>query len=110
MAGGADFRCALGGDDGRARFKPTGRGMREARTPARLRYAKSLSAAERDDVSYSKFSKTLRIPEASVKRLVHQLRVRYRALLREEVGRTVEKPDEIDDELRYLSAALTAAE
>jgi DNA-directed RNA polymerase specialized sigma24 family protein len=67
-------------------------------------------AAERDDVSYSKFSKTLRIPEASVERLVHQLRVRYRALLREEVGRTVEKPDEIDDELRYLSAALTAAE
>jgi len=67
-------------------------------------------AAERDDVSYSKFSKNLRIPVASVKRLVHQLRVRYRALLREEVGRTVEKPDEIDHELRYLSAALTAAE
>ena len=39
-----------------------------------------------------KFSEALRIPEASVKRLVHQLRVRYRALLREEVGRTVEKP------------------
>jgi len=67
-------------------------------------------AAERDDVSYSKFSKTLGIPEASVKRLVHQLRVRYRALLREEVGRTVEKPDEIDDELLYLCAALTAAQ
>ena len=67
-------------------------------------------AAERDNVSYCKFSKTLGIPEASVKRLVHQLRVRYRALLREEVGRTVEKPDEIDDELRYLCAALTAAQ
>jgi len=67
-------------------------------------------AAERNDVSYAKFSKTLGIPEASVKRLVHQLRVRYRALLREEVGRTVEKTDEIDDELRYLCAALTAAE
>ena len=66
-------------------------------------------AAERDDVSYAKFSKTLGIPEASVKRLVHQLRVRYRALLREEVGRTVEKTHEIDDELRYLCAALTAA-
>jgi DNA-directed RNA polymerase specialized sigma24 family protein len=67
-------------------------------------------AAERDDVSYSKFSKTLDIPEASVKRLVHQLRVRYRTLLREEVGRTVERLDEIDDELRYLCATLTAAE
>jgi RNA polymerase sigma-70 factor (ECF subfamily) len=55
-------------------------------------------------------SKTLGIPEASVKRLVHQLRVRYRALLRDEVGQTVEKPDEIDNELRYLCAALSATE
>jgi RNA polymerase sigma factor (sigma-70 family) len=67
-------------------------------------------AAERNNVSYSKFSKTLGIPEASVKRLVHQMRVRYRAFLREEVGLTVDKPDEIDDELRYLCAALSATE
>ena len=66
--------------------------------------------AERKDVSYSKFSKTLGIPEASVKRLVHELRRRYRSLLREEVAQTVEGPDEIDDELRYLCAALIAAE
>jgi RNA polymerase sigma-70 factor (ECF subfamily) len=38
------------------------------------------------------------------------LRRRYRALLRDEVAQTVERPDEIDDELRYLAAALTAAE
>ena len=67
-------------------------------------------AAERNNVSYSKFSKALGIPEGSVKRLVHQMRVRYRALLREEVGLTVEKPDEIDDELRYLCAALSATQ
>ena len=67
-------------------------------------------AAEREDVSYSKFSKALGIPEGSVKRLVHQMRVRYRALLREEVGLTVEKPDEIDDELRYLCAVLSATD
>ena len=67
-------------------------------------------AAERTNVSYSKFSKTLGIPEASVKRLIHQMRVRYRALLREEVGLTVEKSDEVDDELRYLCAALSATQ
>ena len=67
-------------------------------------------AAERNNVSYSKFSKALGIPEGSVKRLVHQMRVRYRELLREEVGLTVAKPDEIDDELRYLCAALSATE
>jgi DNA-directed RNA polymerase specialized sigma24 family protein len=68
----------------------------------------SCLAAEREDVCYAKFSKTLGVPEAAVKRLVHRLRDRYRALLREEVARTVEKPDEIDDELRYLCSVLTA--
>jgi RNA polymerase sigma factor (sigma-70 family) len=66
-------------------------------------------AAEREDVSYASFSKTLGVPETAVKRLVHQLRKRYRALLREEVAETVEKPEEVDDELRYLCAALAAA-
>jgi RNA polymerase sigma factor (sigma-70 family) len=67
-------------------------------------------AAEREDVSYAKFAKTLGLQEAAVKRLVHRLRERYRALLREEVAQTVEGPAEIDDELRYLCAALSAAE
>ncbi|PYL63703.1 MAG: hypothetical protein DMF20_11995 [Verrucomicrobia bacterium] len=70
----------------------------------------SCLAAEREDVSYAKFAKTLGLQEAAVKRLVHRLRERYRALLREEVAQTVEGPSEIDDELRYLCAALSAAE
>jgi RNA polymerase sigma-70 factor (ECF subfamily) len=65
-------------------------------------------AAERQDVSYQKLSKVLGVPEASVKRLVHQLRVRYRDLLRAEVAQTVEKPQDVDAELRYLCAALAA--
>jgi RNA polymerase sigma-70 factor (ECF subfamily) len=69
----------------------------------------SCLAAERGDVSYAKFSRTLGLPEAAVKRLVHRLRERYRALLREEVAQTVEKPDEIDEELRYLCSALATA-
>ncbi len=70
----------------------------------------SCLAAEREDVSYAKFAKTLGLQEAAVKRLVHRLRERYRSLLREEVSQTVEGPTEIDDELRYLCAALSAAE
>jgi DNA-directed RNA polymerase specialized sigma24 family protein len=66
-------------------------------------------AAEREDVRYAKFSKTLGLSEVALKSLVHRLRERYRALLREEVARTVEKLDEIEDELRYLCSALTAA-
>jgi RNA polymerase sigma-70 factor (ECF subfamily) len=65
-------------------------------------------AAERQDVSYQKLSKALAVPQASVKRLVHQLRVRYRDLLRAEVAQTVEKPQDVDAELRYLCAALAA--
>jgi RNA polymerase sigma factor (sigma-70 family) len=65
-------------------------------------------AAERQDVSYQKLAKALGVPEASVKRLVHELRVRYRDLLRAEVAQTVEKPEDVDEELRYLCAALAA--
>lgn len=69
----------------------------------------SCLAAEREDVSYAGFSKVLGIPETTIKRLVHQLRKRYRLLLREEVAETLEKSEEIDDEMRYLCAALAAA-
>jgi len=70
----------------------------------------SCLAAEREDVSYANFAKTLGVPEASVKRLVHQLRKRYRALLREEVADTVESPEQLEDELRYLCAVLATTQ
>ena len=66
-------------------------------------------AAEREEISYEKLGKSLGVPHSAVKRLVHQMRVRYRELLREEVAQTVEKPEDVDDELRYLCAALAAA-
>src|SRR6266700_3099550 len=50
---------------------------------------------EREEVSYAKFSKTLGLSGEALKSLVHRLRGRYRALLREEVALTVEKTDEI---------------
>lgn len=70
----------------------------------------SCLSAEREDVSYENFAKILGVPETAVKRLVHQLRKRYRTLLRQEVADTVENPDQLEDELRYLCAALAAAQ
>jgi DNA-directed RNA polymerase specialized sigma24 family protein len=67
-------------------------------------------SAERADVSYVDLSKRLGAPEATVKRLLHELRERYRALLRQEVADTVEKPESIDEEVRYLCAALAAGQ
>jgi RNA polymerase sigma factor (sigma-70 family) len=69
---------------------------------------RSCLGAEREDVSYSTLSQTLGVPEATVKRLVHRLRQRYRTLLREEVAETVADPAEIDDEIRHLCGVLAA--
>jgi RNA polymerase sigma factor (sigma-70 family) len=70
----------------------------------------SCLAADREDVSYATFARILGIQQTAVKNLVHRLRERYRTLLREEVAETVSSGNEIDDELRYLCAALSAAE
>jgi DNA-directed RNA polymerase specialized sigma24 family protein len=42
----------------------------------------------------------------ALKTTIHRLRGRYRELLREEVARTITKPAEVEEELRYLRAAL----
>ena len=42
----------------------------------------------------------------AVKVAVHRMRLRYRELLREEIGHTVEGPEQIDEEIRDLFAAL----
>jgi DNA-directed RNA polymerase specialized sigma24 family protein len=64
--------------------------------------------AEREDVSYETLAHALRVETAAVKRLLHQMRLRYRQLLREEVAETMENPADVDDELRYLCSALAA--
>jgi RNA polymerase sigma-70 factor (ECF subfamily) len=65
-------------------------------------------AAERADVCYAELGRQLGIEEGIVKRVIHRLRGRYRELLRDEVARTVEKPEDVEEELRYLCAALAA--
>jgi RNA polymerase sigma-70 factor (ECF subfamily) len=63
---------------------------------------------ERGEISYQDLSVALGLPEPSVKSLLHQFRARYRALLREEVAKTVETDADVDDEIRYLCATLSA--
>jgi DNA-directed RNA polymerase specialized sigma24 family protein len=64
--------------------------------------------AEREDVCYEKLGRELGVGTAEIKRLLHQLRQRYRQLLREEVAETIAQPDELDAELHYLVTALAA--
>jgi RNA polymerase sigma factor (sigma-70 family) len=61
---------------------------------------------ERDELSYAKLSAELGITEAAVKKQLHNMRQRYRSLLRDEVSQTVENPADVDDEIRYLCASL----
>jgi RNA polymerase sigma-70 factor (ECF subfamily) len=63
--------------------------------------------SERGEISYQNLSVRLGLPEPSVKSLLHQFRARYRALLREEVAKTVETEAEVKDEIRYLCATLS---
>jgi RNA polymerase sigma-70 factor (ECF subfamily) len=55
---------------------------------------------------YAAIGEELRMSPAAVKMAVHRLRKRYRELLREEIGRTVESPEQVDDEIAGLFAAL----
>jgi RNA polymerase sigma factor (sigma-70 family) len=52
----------------------------------------------------------LKVSVGGVKTLIHRLRKRNTALLREEVGRTVSDPSEIDEEIHALCEALIASE
>ena len=61
---------------------------------------------ERDEVSYAKLSGEMGIAETAVKKQLHNMRQRYRSLLRAEVSQTVENPADVDDEIRYLCASL----
>ncbi len=57
---------------------------------------------ERPTETYAQMGARLGMSETAVKVTVHRLRQRYRELLREEIAHTVTRPDEIDEEMRYL--------
>jgi len=81
----------------------------ECEAKGRLRLFETLShylAAERSETSYADLAVNLNIAETMVKKQLHNLRQRYRWLLREEVAQTVQNPAEVDDEIRYLCATL----
>jgi RNA polymerase sigma-70 factor (ECF subfamily) len=57
---------------------------------------------ERPTETYAQLGARLGMSETAVKVTVHRLRQRYRELLREEIAHTVARPDEIEEEMRYL--------
>lgn len=61
---------------------------------------------DRSEISYATLSKSLGVPEATIKRLLHDLRARFRAILRDEISQTLDDPAELEDEIHHLCAAL----
>ena len=59
-------------------------------------------------VPYETIAARLGSSEGAVRVAVHRLRRRYGMLLRQEIAATVDHPDEVDDEIRALFAALEA--
>jgi RNA polymerase sigma factor (sigma-70 family) len=83
----------------------------ECESKGRLRLFEILSShltTERTEVSYSQLGTALGVGETVVKKQLHNLRERYRWLLRDEVAHTVENPDDVNDEIRHLCATLAA--
>jgi RNA polymerase sigma factor (sigma-70 family) len=60
--------------------------------------------------SYEEVANRLQVSTGAVKTLIYRLRKQYTTLLREEIGRTVSKPAEIDEEIHALCEALIATE
>jgi RNA polymerase sigma-70 factor (ECF subfamily) len=55
---------------------------------------------------YEQIGRDLNLSESAVKTAAHRLRRRYQELLRTEVAQTVASPEEVEDELRDLFAAV----
>ena len=68
---------------------------------------KSTLTGERTGIPYAQIARRLRMSEGAVKTAVHRLRQRYRELIRFEITDTVASPNQVEDEMRSLFAALS---
>jgi RNA polymerase sigma-70 factor (ECF subfamily) len=69
---------------------------------------KSFLTADKREIPYATVAAELGMNESALRVAVHRLRKRYRELFREEIGHTLAEGEDIDTELRYLLAVLSA--
>ena len=58
-------------------------------------------------LTLAEIAERLDLTEEAIKKSVQRLRHRFRDCLRSEIAQTVASPDQLDDELRHLRAALS---
>lgn len=81
---------------------------REARRSANPERQERLAAllTGESEQPYREIADELGMSETALKVSIHRLRKRFGALLRDEVRRTVEDPDKVEEELRFLLQAV----
>ena len=68
--------------------------------------AKDFLWGEKNTLPQAELAAELGLSEGALRVAVHRLRGRYRELLRAEIAQTVASPDQVDEELRELTAVL----
>ncbi|HXP59125.1 MAG TPA: sigma factor [Dongiaceae bacterium] len=72
----------------------------------RFEVLKEFLFADRGEVSYADAAARIGLSEAATKSAIYRLRQRYGELFADEIAQTVTRPEEVDDEIRHLLAAL----
>lgn len=74
----------------------------DARRTREFERLKEFLTGEEPRVPYKEVAAELGSSESAIKTSVHRLRRRFGEILRTEIAETVEGPDQVDDEVRYL--------
>ncbi len=67
---------------------------------------KDFLMGEPRDASYDEAAATLGMSVSAVTSAIYRMRARFRELFRTEIAHTVDGPDQVDEEIRHLAAAL----
>jgi RNA polymerase sigma-70 factor (ECF subfamily) len=68
---------------------------------------KGYLTGEESEIPYSQVAENLGTTEGALKVSIHRLRRRFREVLHEEISHTVSHPDQIRDEIRFLTAVVS---
>ena len=73
---------------------------------AEFEHLKLYLTADKGAIDHTSVARELGMTEATLRVAIHRLRRRYREVFREGIAHTVPRPEEIDEEVRHLLAAL----
>jgi RNA polymerase sigma-70 factor (ECF subfamily) len=70
------------------------------------RELKTFAPTSQEQPAYDELARKLAMTEQAVRAAVHRMRGRFGQLIRDEVSHTVRRPDELEEEIRYLISVL----